>query len=100
MECDIIMEPAPIARTVNSFAFSESSPNTGNNGNTIDDAVIIATVEEPCAVLMRQVNKKGNQFYFYQAQEQILKPSTKWELPLAEKQGSVLVLQRYLSQFR
>src|SRR6187431_3676579 len=61
LECDIIIEPAPIARTVSNFAFSESRPNTGNNGNTIEDAVIIATVEEPCAVLIRQVNKKGNQ---------------------------------------
>ena len=61
MECDIIIEPAPIARTVSSFAFSDSRPNTGNNGNTIEDAVIIATVEEPCAVLIRQVTKKGNQ---------------------------------------
>src|ERR1043165_2650968 len=61
LECDTIIEPAPIASTVNSFAFSESSPNTDSNGSIIEEAVMIATVEEPCAVLISAVNKKGNQ---------------------------------------
>ena len=57
--CDIIIEPAPIANTQSSFPVSVSKPNAGNNGSTSDDAVIIATVDEPCAVFKTDVSKKG-----------------------------------------
>src|SRR6476659_4877510 len=58
--CDIIIEPAPIDNTVSSLPFSLSSPSEINKGNTIDDAVIIATVDDPWAVFKMKVSRNGN----------------------------------------
>ena len=57
---DIIIEPAPIDRTHNSLLLGVTNPNAGNRGCMIDAAVIIATVEEPCAVFKMKVSRKGN----------------------------------------
>ena len=54
------MEPAPIDKTASNLPGSESRPNAGNKGCMIEEAVIIATVEEPCAVLRIAVNINGN----------------------------------------
>ena len=54
------MEPAPIDKTESNFPFSESRPKAGNNGKTIEEAVMMATVEEPCAVFKTNVMRNGN----------------------------------------
>ena len=60
LACDIIIEPAPIDNTVNNLPLSVLSPRAVKSGNTIDDAVIIATVDDPCAVLRINVSRNGN----------------------------------------
>ena len=35
-------------------------PNAGKTGCMIDAAVMIATVEDPCAVFSKKVRRKGN----------------------------------------
>jgi len=57
--CDIIMEPPPMANTQSNLPFSLFNPRAGNNGSTIDAAVIMATVDEPWAVFNTDVSKNG-----------------------------------------
>src|SRR5687768_7287978 len=59
LACDTIMEPAPIASTQRSGPWPACNPNVGSNGNTIEDAVMMATVEDPCAVFKMLVIRKG-----------------------------------------
>ena len=59
LACDIIIEPAPMASTQSSLPFSVSNPRAGKSGSMMEDAVIIATVDEPWAVFKTEVNKKG-----------------------------------------
>ena len=55
----MVIEPAPIDNTQSNFPQSLSKCKTVNNGWIIDAAVIIATVDEPCAVLRTEVTIKG-----------------------------------------
>ena len=57
--CDIIMEPAPIASMVNSLPLLLARPSMGSIGATIEAAVIIATVDDPCAVFKIDAMAKG-----------------------------------------
>src|SRR5688572_5741185 len=59
--CDIIIDPAPMASTVSNLPLSVSRPSGASKGKTIEAAVMIATVEDPCAVLSMQVSRNGNQ---------------------------------------
>ena len=59
MACETIIEPAPIDIKVICRPHSESNPKEGNKGKTIEDEEIIATVEDPWAVLKSTVNKNG-----------------------------------------
>src|SRR5690606_14944401 len=60
LACETIIEPAPIANTVNTLAASLSNPKEGNIGNTIVAVVIIATEDDPCAVFRIAASRKGN----------------------------------------
>ena len=56
---DTVMAPAPIANTVNAFDNSVSKPSGGSSGAMIVALVIIATVDDPCAVFKMAANRKG-----------------------------------------
>src|ERR1017187_1111363 len=53
------MEPAPIASMANNFPVCESNLRIGIIGAIIDIAVMMATVDEPCAVFIIRAIKKG-----------------------------------------
>jgi len=56
---ETIIDPAPIAIKVICRPHSESNPNDGKSGKIMEAEEIIATVEEPCAVLKINVRMKG-----------------------------------------
>lgn len=58
---EITAEPAPIATTAIALSSAVSNPKLLNKGATIEAVVMMAMVEEPCAVLMAAANKKGSQ---------------------------------------
>ena len=45
------MAPAPTANTAKALSVRESSPKVSNKGAMMAEVVMMATVEEPCAVL-------------------------------------------------
>src|SRR5665213_1504461 len=53
------MEPPPMANTQSSRPFSVAKPSAGKKGSMMVAAVIMATVDEPCAVFKTEVNKNG-----------------------------------------
>ena len=53
------MEPAPMESTAINLPSGESKPRAGNKGCTIDAAVIMATVYDPCAVFKTKVTRNG-----------------------------------------
>ena len=50
LACDTVMAPAPIAITQSTVLTGEASPRAPSSGAMIPAVVVIATVEEPCAV--------------------------------------------------
>ena len=48
---EIVMAPAPTAKTAKALSVMESSPKVSSKGAIIAEVVMIATVEEPWAVL-------------------------------------------------
>ena len=59
LACETIIDPAPIESVAKSFPVSESSPSAGSMGTTNEAAVIIATVDEPCAVFRMNAIRNG-----------------------------------------
>lgn len=54
------MDPAPIDKTNNALAIPEVKPNDGISGDNIHAVVIIATVDDPCTVLIAAAMRKGS----------------------------------------
>ena len=50
LACDTVMAPAPIAITQSTVLTGEASPSAPSSGAMIPAVVVIATVEDPCAV--------------------------------------------------
>ena len=50
LACESIMEPAPIARIASVLPQSPESPRLFSSGATMEAAVIIAMVDDPCEV--------------------------------------------------
>ena len=57
--CEITIEPAPTAITTIALSHSLVKPSEIISGANTEAAVIIATVEDPCAVFSTADNKKG-----------------------------------------
>ena len=53
LACEKTIEPAPIANMANNLPVSDSRPRAGNIGATKEAAVMIATVDDPWAVLSK-----------------------------------------------
>ena len=49
--CETVMAPAPMAKTAKALSVIEIKPKVSNKGAIMAEVVIIATVEEPWAVL-------------------------------------------------
>ncbi len=81
LACEMIIEPAPMLSTQSKRPFAESKPKAGNNGNTSEDAVMIATVEDPCAVFNNDVIKKGKSIPMLANGSTLLKCSPKCMAP-------------------
>ena len=59
LACDTVMAPAPIAITQSTVLTGEASPSAPSNGAIIPAVVVIATVEEPCAVFNIAARRNG-----------------------------------------
>jgi hypothetical protein len=55
---EMIMDPAPMDNTQSSLPVSDERPRPCNKGCMIEAAVMMATVEEPCAVFKTTVRRK------------------------------------------
>ena len=58
---ETIIEPAPIDNITRAFDTPESKPSEDIKGARIDAVVTIATVDEPCAVLIEDTRMNGSQ---------------------------------------
>ena len=59
LACDTVMAPAPIAITQSTVLTGEASPSAPSSGAMIPAVVVIATVEEPCAVFNIAARRNG-----------------------------------------
>jgi hypothetical protein len=59
--CETIDEPDPIINTTRTLAISDVKPSEGRKGRIKEEAVIRATVDDPCAVLSTTAIMNGSQ---------------------------------------
>ena len=59
LACDTVMAPAPIAITQSTDFTGVASPSTGRSGASIPAVVVIATVDEPCALFYIAASMNG-----------------------------------------
>ena len=59
--CEKTMDPAPIMSATNTLSISDWNPSEPINGSMMDDVVIIATVDDPCAVFIAAASRNGSQ---------------------------------------